>query len=115
MYASEFLVHTVGDGQPNEKGLIEVEKAATGMMLIKREVFEILSDKVGSFLLEDRLDNVSEIGEPIKEYFKTMIEPETGIFLHEDFTFCRLCRDAGIKVYAAPWVKLLHIGTHTYG
>ena len=29
--------------------------------------------------------------------------------------FCQWARKAGIKVWMAPWMKLTHTGTYTYG
>lgn len=113
--ASQYLFLPTPDSEPNKKGLIEVERAATGMMLIHRSVFETLADKVGSFKLEAAQQNVSEENDDIKEFFFTCPDPQTGIFLHEDFNFCRIWKETGGKIYAAPWVKLLHIGTHNFG
>ena len=50
----------------------------------------------------------------ISEYFTTSIERPTNILLSEDYHFCKLARDNGIKVWAAPWVQLAHIGTYAF-
>ena len=34
--------------------------------------------------------------------------------LSEDYHFCKLARDNGYKVWAAPWVVLSHIGTYLF-
>ena len=87
------------------------------MMLIGREVFEALSDKVGSFKLVSPVQSNIQFEQEneYKEFFYTSIHPETKIFMNEDFTFCNLWRENGGKIYGAPWVKLQHIGTHTFG
>ena len=95
--------------------LVEITRAGTGMMMISREVFEALSDKVESFKLESNLENVFEIEEEINEYFFTSIDPETKIYLHEDFNFCKLWKQHEGKVHAATWVELTHSGTYTFG
>lgn len=58
---------------PNSTGLEEVESVGTGMMLIKREVFEALKEP----------------------YFFYDVEKNVG----EDVNFCRKARDAGFKIY----------------
>lgn len=100
---------------PKDNGLLEIKAAGTGMMMISRNAFEKLSDKVESFKLESSLQNVSGEGELIKEYFKSSIDKQTSVYLHEDFTFCAMCRDAGIKIYTAMWMTLTHSGSFVYG
>jgi len=117
-YTGSFVVNlvdyqgevTVPVGQP-----VEIFNGGTGFMMIKREVFEQLSDKVPSYF-NDVNDLNGQIGmrEEIKEYFATSIEPETNRLLSEDYHFCYIWRKAGGKVYAAPWCQLSHIGTYAF-
>jgi len=82
-------------------------------MLIKREVFENLSDKVPVYR-NDVKDLSGQLGsEYIKEFFATSID-DTERLLSEDFHFCKIARDNGVKVWAAPWVNLAHVGTYTF-
>ncbi len=50
----------------------------------------------------------------IKEFYATSIDPKTGKMMTEDYHFCRLARNHGFKVYAAPWVRLSHTGTYVF-
>lgn len=115
--ANEYLVVPSNNTVPDENGLIEIERAATGMMLIRRNVFDSLSNKVDKFnLVSPVQSNIKfENEELYKEFFFTSIDNETNIFLHEDFTFCKMWRETGGKIYGAPWVRLFHIGNHIYG
>ena len=93
---------------------LEIWNGGTGFMLIKREVFEGMKDKLPSYL-----NNVLDMknpanGETITEYFATLIEPETNILLSEDYYFCKKAREMGYKVWAAPWVQLAHVGTYAF-
>jgi len=93
---------------------VEIWNGGTAFMLIKREVFENLADKVPSYT-----NNVVDLGgsiksDDIKEFFTTSIEEKTNILLSEDFHFCKVARDNGMKVWAAPWVQLAHIGTYAF-
>lgn len=93
---------------------IEIWNGGTGFMLIKREVYEGMADKLPSYL-----NNVMDLqnksnGDKIVEYFATMIEPESNLLLSEDYYFCKKAREFGYKVWAAPWVQLSHVGTYAF-
>ena len=75
-------------------------------MLIKKEVIERLKDKVDSYLDDD--DSV------LYEYFFLKKDPVLNKQLTEDYAFCWLCRDNGIKIHVAPWVRLNHTGSYTF-
>jgi hypothetical protein len=93
---------------------VEIWNGGTGFMLIKREVFEQLADKVPSYI-NDVTDLSGSIkDDEIKEYFATSIEEGTRRLLSEDYHFCNIWRKAGGKVWAAPWVQLSHIGTYAF-
>ena len=100
---------TVAVDQP-----VEIWNGGTGFMLIKREVFEKLADKVPSYINNVVDTNGGLKADPIKEYFSTSIEPESGVLLSEDYHFCKLARTHGIKVYAAPWAQLSHMGSYLF-
>lgn len=94
---------------------LEIQNAGTGFMLIKRSVFEKLADVVPSYSNDVHdLSGQLKTGEKIREYFTTSIEPESNRLLSEDYHFCRLARMNGMSVWAAPWVRLGHTGTHTF-
>ena len=95
---------------------IEISNGGTGFMLIKREVFEGLADKVPSYF-----NDVYAVVDPdkkpreIKEFFATSIDEETGNrLLSEDYHFCKIARKAGYKVWAAPWAQLSHTGSYVF-
>lgn len=93
---------------------IEIWAGGTGYMLIKREVFEKLMDKVPTYT-----NNVYDLSgdlkfDPIPEFFATSIDKETNVLLSEDYHFCHLARANGIKVWAAPWVQLAHLGSYLF-
>ena len=93
---------------------VEIWNGGTGFMLIKRQVFEDLIGNVPTYL-----NNVLDLnnpgnGELIHEFFATQIEPESNILLSEDYDFCKKARKIGKKVWAAPWVKLAHVGTYAF-
>jgi hypothetical protein len=94
---------------------VEVESVGTGLMLIKREVFETLKpdtpvSKLGSAV-------IGQIGaqDNVPHFFDTAVDTKTGEFLSEDYAFCQQWKAKGGKIFAAPWVKTIHIGTHHFG
>jgi Anp1 len=106
-YAGEV---TVPIAQP-----VEIFNGGTGFMLIKRAVFDKLSDKVPSYTNDvGDLSGAIAQHESIKEYFATSIEPQTNRLLSEDYHFCRQWRQTGGQVWAAPWCQLSHIGTYAF-
>jgi hypothetical protein len=108
-HAGDLVIRLTEDEMEREVKVtdpVEVWGAGTGFMLIKREVFESLYDKIDHYEDED--------GSPLHEYFFLKKDPKLNKQLTEDYAFCALCRENGIKVYAAPWVRLSHTGTYTF-
>ncbi len=96
---------TAGEDYDTVDELFEIGGGGTGFMLIKRGVFDGLATDVPGYLQEDIT---------IKEFYATSIDPKTGMFMTEDYHFCKLVRNKGFKVYAAPWVRLSHTGTYVF-
>ncbi len=94
---------------------MEIANGGTGFMLIKRKVFEALNDKVPSYTndMYHAVDTVRKV-KTIKEFFATSIDEESNRLLSEDYHFCKIAREAGFKVYAAPWAAFGHTGTYTF-
>lgn len=91
---------------------VEVTEVATGLMCIKREVFEKLEPHCPKYAL-NASDASFDFKKMVTEFFATSITEE-GILLSEDYHFCRKYRDFGGKVYAAPWVTVDHAGEHIF-
>ena len=94
---------------------IEVAKAPTGFMVIKRHVF---------YRMMERYPDLNYVpdgppGNPLAKFcwlfFDCMVDPDSGRYLSEDYAFCRRWRDMGGKVYADLDSKLLHLGQHLFG
>jgi hypothetical protein len=90
---------------------IEINAAGTGFMLIKREVFDKLEAVVPKYMN----NNVANVQPTItNEFFDTSIDDDRMILLSEDYHFCKIAKKQGFSVYAAPWVKLIHVGTYHF-
>jgi hypothetical protein len=92
---------------------VEIWNGGTGFMLIKREVLEKLKDHVDKYVNNVKVINTEQTLQEIHEFFPVFID-EHNILLSEDFGFCHKARSAGIKIWAAPWVKLGHFGTYLF-
>lgn len=84
----------------------EVKAVGTGFILIKRSVFERLIGNVDTYLNDD--------SEVVHNFFPLMKNPETGKQMSEDYSFCYLCRQNGIKIHIAPWAAFSHVGTYEF-
>jgi hypothetical protein len=108
-HAGSFAIKLLDGSAPGEDadsdGLFEIEAGGTGFMLIKRGVFDALSEDASDYL-PDRI--------VIKEFYATTIEAGTGNLITEDYHFCRQARSHGFKIYAAPWARLSHAGTYVF-
>ncbi len=117
-YTGSFVVNLVG-GAHEQTGNInepmEIDNGGTGFMLIKRNVFEALADKVPTYT-NDMIQIVDKNPQKkiIHEYFATSIDETSNRLLSEDYHFCKLARQNGFKVYAAPWAQLTHSGTYSF-
>lgn len=110
-FAGEYVFNPVpGDtsGQTDQYGMVEVQEAGTGFMLVKRAVFERLKAHVPEY--RDSFDN--ETVQTNWEFFP--IGPRKGRYQSEDYSFCELWRDTGGKIYLNPFLNLKHIGTYTF-
>ncbi|WP_043638129.1 hypothetical protein [Desulfovibrio sp. TomC] len=96
----------------DEQGFLEVEYAATGFMLIRRDVFARLVDAYPA--LRYRFACTNEAAAENYAFFDTMIDPETRDYLPEDYAFCRRWRDIGGQVYVSVLGRFTHIGVKGY-
>jgi hypothetical protein len=117
-YTGSFVVNPVG-GATEAKGNVnepmEIDNGGTGFMLIKRNVFETLKPLVPTYtndmiLIVDK----NPVKKIIHEYFATSIDEVSNRLLSEDYHFCKIARQQGYKVYAAPWANLTHSGTYNF-
>lgn len=118
-YTGAFVVNLVGDvlsAEGNMYSPMEIANGGTGFMLINREVFDGLIGKVPTYN-NDVFHAIDDQSKPevINEFFATSIDKDSGNrLLSEDYHFCKIAREAGFKVWAAPWAQLSHTGTYIF-
>ena len=114
-YAGYFAINFLAEEQSfqyNEP--FKVRDIGTGMMFIRRNVFETLKPICKSYK-NNSINNGSIEDTTITEYFTTFItEDPENILLSEDYAFCQMWRELGNDVWAAPWVRLSHAGDYSF-
>lgn len=111
LFAGEFVINAAPGIGISKDEKFEILHGGTGLMLIKRSVFEKMQPHCNSYInnnsREDMENNIQ-----IVEFFKTSIKD--NVLLSEDYDFCSAWRQLGGKIYAAPWVKITHVGNHEF-
>lgn len=117
-------------GPPAKFGVrdpVEVEGLGTGLMMIKRNVFERMAKQypeiayrpdgsregVQHAFFDCAIDHRRDI--KLVETGETKTVGGTGHYLGEDYTFCQRFRAMGGQVWLCPWMKTKHVGTYAFG
>jgi hypothetical protein len=117
-YGAEYAINLKIDPETKKvrttMGALEVLDASTGFMLVKRRVFEKMTESYP----ELHYKNDSSIDGRYNKYcyalWDTMIDPTDRRYLSEDYTFCRRWQNLGGEIWVDPNTKLNHVGSYTY-
>jgi hypothetical protein len=96
-----------------ENGFAKVAYGGTGFLLIKRQAMQSICDAHPE-LRAKMGDMGDKLAPEAVMVFDTMIEPETGQYLSEDYAFCRRWRDLGGDIWADFEARLTHVGHAAY-
>jgi hypothetical protein len=96
-----------------EKNLTKVRHLATGFMLLKRNVIEVMSK---AFPQTKYVDDVNFLSGSENDYAFALFDcgVEDGHYLSEDWMFCHRWAKMGGSVYADITINLDHTGIETY-
>ena len=99
-----------------DNGFIEVVRGPAGCMLIKREVIEKLIEKYPDYTIKQHtlIDGKLVTRNFMYNFFDTYWNPDDKTYTGEDFWFCKLCRDIGIRIYALVDEYISHHGEYSY-
>lgn len=86
---------------------IEVIETGTGFMMVQRHVFMSIAEAHPELVYVDDFT-----GEEYISFFNMPIHNRR--LLSEDFAFCQLVRELGMKVWVVPTMNLGHMGTFKY-
>ena len=116
-YVGDYVFNPTGDqreiriDQP-----AEVLEGGTGFMMIQRSAFDKFAKTYPQqsykpdHIRTDAFDGTREI----MAFFDCVIDPKTKRYLSEDYMFCQWAREAGIKVWMCPWMKMQHMGSYNF-
>jgi hypothetical protein len=107
---------------PNEhdismhEGIIEVTHGATGCMLIKRSVFDKLMKAYPDKTIVQKTVMNGELVDKdnLWNFFDTLYDSKTKMYMGEDFAFCKLWKDIGGKCYSYVLDPITHVGEFKY-
>ncbi len=108
--ACKFLDETTGIQFGKKGGLMELLYAATGFLLVQRQVYLDVQAKLHLPVCN------TMFGESIVPWFCPMFHEFQGghWYLGEDFAFCERVRQADYKIMADTTIRLWHIGSYPY-
>src|SRR5262249_43024321 len=112
LYAAE---HCIGSQLKARDGFVTAEYAGTGFLMIKRAVIERLiaaHPELRYTGVHD--DQPSAPAKPHYALFDCIIDPISGIYLSEDYSFCRRWRKLGGEIWIDTESRLTHIGPHAF-
>jgi hypothetical protein len=98
-------------------GFTRVRAAGTGFLMIRRHVLETMCKDPSyaslRFFREHSIDALA--GSPNRfALFECMIDPKTGMYLSEDFAFCKRWTDIGGEIWADLGSRLDHVGPSVF-
>jgi hypothetical protein len=106
-------VPCTGEDREEKGAFVTGRYAGTGFMLIKRNAIKRLIHAYPEtrYRTMQTYPARKEEGSPFYNLFDCMIDPETGVYLSEDFTFCHRFRQIGGKVWLDTDSRLRHVGS----
>jgi hypothetical protein len=104
-----------GEGAESRDGFVTATYAGAGFLLIKRNVFLRMAVAY-PWMHYTACHNAARPSFSKNQYafFDCMIDPDTGDYLSEDYTFCRRWRDMGGKIWLDTQSSLIHVGPHEF-
>ena len=99
-----------GDGfaEQDEFGMVKVRGVPAGFMMVRREVFEQLADRVDYYYTR----HGTHKDQKVSAFFQLQIIDHEDY--GEDIWFCRQCYNNGIPMWVDPAIDLIHIGRKLY-
>lgn len=103
------------DVRQEADGFVTAEFAGTGFMLIKRAALERMIQAYPQLRFTAVHDRARPVESPHQyALFDGMIDPDSGHYLSEDYTFCRRWRDIGGEVWLDTRSRLTHVGSRDF-
>ena len=93
----------------------QVRTVGTGLMMVRRDVYEQFIDHYPDRWYEGQLrsDSTCHPGK-MYDFFHSGVNPVSRYYESEDYAFCNDVRAMGREVWLAPWVRTTHMGTYSF-
>ena len=97
-------------------GFARVRYAGTGFLMIRRPALERMCRHYPSLQFRREHSIADSLAHSPNRFalFECMIEPATGVYLSEDFSFCKRWTDMGGEIWADLQSRLNHVGPATF-
>jgi hypothetical protein len=98
------------------RGFVKARYAGTGFLMIRRSALVSMIERYP----ELRYTHEHKAGDPLEgsrwrsALFNCMVDPATGIFLSEDFSFCKRWTEMGGEIWVDCQSRLNHVGVMVY-
>jgi len=105
-----------GEELEEKKGFVTGSYAGTGFMLIKRAAAERMAAAYPETKYKMAQTYPIPKTQSANNYnlFDCVVDPDTGTYLSEDFTFCRRWRAIGGKIWLDRQTRLTHVGSFAF-
>jgi hypothetical protein len=114
-YNFEFVPHPESAVTVNQAtGAVEVMRAGTGFMMIRRTVFEQMREAMPEIVYNDQTKDGQEFQMCAFFAFEIRDTPWGARQFSEDFNFCERWRDLGGRIWMQPSLKLTHWGAYEW-
>ena len=98
-----------------ENGFCKVKEAATGMMMVKKNVFYTLQKHYPERKYIPYKNYKTKLSENCYDFFSVGVyDKKENHYLSEDYFFSRLWQDCGGEIWADYSMPLVHHGTHQF-
>ena len=101
-----------------ENGLVKVKDIGTGFMLFKKSVIETMFFKYPELQYKNNVAGYYTENTNVEDYFYTLfdteIDPESKVYLSEDYLFCKRWRECGGELWLDLSTNLNHTGVMDY-
>lgn len=104
------------DGVTWREGFVRVRYAGTGFLLVRRSALTAMIERYPElhYTAEHQKDDPLEGNRWRCALFNCLIDPASGTYLSEDFSFCKRWTDMGGEIWADGNSQLSHVGPFTY-
>ena len=111
-----YMIEFAGDRIQVVNGFAKVEYAGTGFLMIKRKVLIDMVEHYPELKYGHDHKHEDKLGgnKWRSALFNCMIDKESGVYLSEDFSFCKRWTDMGGEIWADLESRLTHVGTVSF-